>query len=460
MRFTYLLCLLFLGSFLAIGCGDDDGAADASNPDAQADGAADAAGDANVPDATPDARPDANAGCTEGCEFVEVVGGFAHSCARRANGEVRCWGSNVDRELGDGLARHPGANCMNAGDIEDVDCADPVTVSMLDDATQISSHGGPSTCALREGGSVVCWGLQSVSRAAGSDTLPRRERPEPLMGFDSISDISDGFNHTCGVGGTNALCIWRNDAGQLGNGDTLEQRSPQTVIGVTNVADVEVSNGEFSCAIDMAGAVFCWGSNRNFELGDGMTHETCTDSSTGTDFDCVFEAVPVTLENGETATSLALGRRHACALTNAQNVQCWGENAVGQLGLDDTMARPTPTTIASLSGITELVAGSRHTCVIDGTGQAWCWGDNEQDTVGVESGGQNCTSGGNTADCVLAPVQVTGLSDATALGAGSRHTCAIRMTGDIACWGWNDRRQLGDGTRMARATPVMVRQLE
>jgi alpha-tubulin suppressor-like RCC1 family protein len=60
----------------------------------------------------------------------------------------------------------------------------------------------------------------------------------------------------------------------------------------------------------------------------------------------------------------------------------------------------------------------------------------------------------------LTPVTVQGLTDASAISAGSNgDSCALRQTGQVACWGANNFGQLGDGTTIGRLTPVAVQTL-
>ena len=55
-------------------------------------------------------------------------------------------------------------------------------------------------------------------------------------------------------------------------------------------------------------------------------------------------------------------------------------------------------------------------------------------------------TGGHIADDQTAtPQKVEGITDATAVSAGFVHTCALRESGEITCWGWDDQGQLGDG---------------
>lgn len=63
----------------------------------------------------------------------------------------------------------------------------------------------------------------------------------------------------------------------------------------------------------------------------------------------------------------------------------------------------------------------------------------------------NCTSCGNTCqwDC-----EGSGCNDATEVATGYYHSCAIRESGALVCWGWNGYGQIGDGSTTTRSTPV------
>ena len=55
------------------------------------------------------------------------------------------------------------------------------------------------------------------------------------------------------------------------------------------------------------------------------------------------------------------------------------------------------------------------------------------------------TLGDGTSLPALAPVQVSGLSDATQLALGPEHSCAVRSDGHLACWGSYTWGNFGDG---------------
>ena len=455
----------------------------------ESDGGVDAGGEPDAGPVTPDSGPtptdagpppDAGPSCTEGCEFVELALGQDHTCARRANGEVWCWGGNQEGQLGDNRMRHD--DCREGGVGERVDCSTaPVQVRVgpaefLLDATQIASDGGYGTCALRESGEVWCWGLEPISRDAASDIRRRRYMAERVSDFDDVTQVA-GWAPTCMLReGGSVVCYGGNGSGEVGVGDQTPVRYPdgaRPVMGLTGAVEV-ASWGHFggvACA-RTATDVFCWGSDRDGQVGDGEASGTCmTGGDPPMSFACSRTASQVIGDGDAPLTDvaqLAVGSTHVCALRSgdeAETVDCWGDNRAGQLGQPvDINFHIRATEVTDLIGVAEVDAGGRFTCARMTDGTVQCWGFNHNGQLGDGTPDHDLSSvdpvcnvpPSVVGDCSHAPVVVSGIDDAVELGAGGSHACVIRETGEIWCWGFNTTRQLGDGTRATSYAPRRV----
>jgi alpha-tubulin suppressor-like RCC1 family protein len=144
-------------------------------------------------------------------------------------------------------------------------------------------------------------------------------------------------------------------------------------------------------------------------------------------------------------TAVAIGTS-TCALLSGGTVECWGDNAYGELGNGTTTASATPVAVSGLTGVTAIATGFSSTCALLSGGTVKCWGYNADGELG---------NGTTTSSSI--PVAVSSLSGATHLALSNYgFACAILSGGTIECWGSNAYGQLGDGRVTDSSTPVVV----
>jgi alpha-tubulin suppressor-like RCC1 family protein len=368
---------------------------------------------------------------------VALSAGLFHTCAVVAGGQAKCWGDNRFGQLG-------GLSPASGGVVVDVTGA-PGNLRGI-------AAGGSHTCALTGSGSVSCWGNNKYGQLGDSSFLPtptsaptRTESAgtEPVTPLPSstpsvsgkASSIAAGHSHTCAVTGSGGVKCWgNNEHGELGNGTWSSSPVPVDVTGLKTGVRSVVAGWGHTCALTTSGGVKCWGYNQNGELGNGANNKSNT---------------PVDVR-GLTAgvKSLEAGDDHTCAVLESGGVKCWGFNEYGQLGDGTAVDRNAPVDVQGIiPQVVMIAAGWGHTCALTSQGSVKCWGNNHYGQVGDGSSIENLHT----------PVNVAGLTyGMKAISADGGHTCALLERGVLVCWGNNKYGQLGDGTAEVREVPVPV----
>jgi alpha-tubulin suppressor-like RCC1 family protein len=319
---------------------------------------------------------------------VEVRAGVHGTCVRRVDGSVWCWG--------DGVQAATQVN-MPAGAIAQVDVA------------------GAGECARYANGSLNC----SAGPKSGDLGL-------------SIRDLSIGTGHLCAITDGHVECWGSNTNGELGVGNQTATTTPTEVIAIGDARTVSAGL-ESTCVVTTSNGLWCWGDNSRDELGQGISV-----------LDRATTPIAVNLSTG--ASTVAIGDRFACAVTQGGTVSCWGDDTLGQIARGTTGdTANSATQIQGLTHIVQLTAAGGHACARADDGRVWCWGAN----TAHETAAAPATA--ITAATLVVDSGGTPLSFLD-VDAGTLHTCGrTAPTGAVVCWGSNANGQIGDGT-LATAT--------
>ena len=287
-------------------------------------------------------------------DAVAIAAGEAHACALLASGKVRCWGSHAYGQLGTG----------NAAD--SVPHFKSLEVNGVSGAVGITA-GRLHTCAVLADGSAKCLGYNANSQIGDGTTL-QRTAPVAVVELTGLVDIASAYSTTCALKQTGLVKCWgSNGSGQAGNGNASAV-TPMNVAGLTQATALASGpNAQHACALVSGGAVRCWGTNSNGQLGDNST---------------IARNLPISVSGISAATAISAGTSHTCATLGDGTGRCWGYNYYGQLGDNTTTQRLMPTPVTGLSGAVGVGAQWLATCFAMTGGGVKCAGYNTTGGLG------------------------------------------------------------------------------
>lgn len=260
-----------------------------------------------------------------GGEFVLLAVGAYHTCGLTPEGAAYCWGDN-----GYGYGADRSGKLGNSESEMVEPTPHPVEMSRVAGGRLDSlSAGWYNTCGLTPEGKAYCWGDNWSGQLGKGFSGPQVDEATAIPLNNKVSHISVWADHVCATDLTERLYCWgSNREGQLGLGNYDSVYSPRVVptagIAGGSLWQIE-TGGEFTCGLAGVGQVYCWGADGNEQLGDGIGPQKQPSP--------VAIVTPSYQDQSERFEQVVLGWNTACALTPEQRVYCWGQNSNGEAGL-------------------------------------------------------------------------------------------------------------------------------
>jgi alpha-tubulin suppressor-like RCC1 family protein len=336
--------------------------------------------------------------------------GDTHTCVVLVDNSVKCFGLGNEGQLGN-------ESTSNIGDGSGVSVASSSAISLgLGRSARAIATGTSHTCALLDNLTVKCWGSGLYGRTGYGDSNNRGDNAGEMGDALSAVDLGSGRNATMIAVGSN-----------------------------------------HSCALLDNATVKCWGRSNSGQLG---YNDTVTRGDGAGEMGNALPAI--SFAAGRSATAIAAGASHTCALLDNAQVVCWGDNAYGQLGqgnmdnigdgIGPTIAATPTIDVGTGRTAVAISAGDLHTCALLDNATVKCWGASANGRLGT---GDTIDIGDdpNEMGDALLPISLgTGVS-AIAVTAGGAHTCVLLNTAVVKCFGngtdgrlgYGNQNNLGDG---------------
>ncbi|WP_338636568.1 hypothetical protein [Spirobacillus cienkowskii] len=277
----------------------------------------------------------------------------------------------------------------------------------------------------------------------------------PWASKESYEQISMNSYIACGVtkGAEQNLACWDYEA-TTDRSDlyafpetTFKDNSPIVPFKVEKV----VVGTKHICLIrSFDNALFCSGDNSYGQLGNSNYNST----NLLKEFEEVkINKVSIVNENEQETKikfkDIALTFNTTCALTEDNDVYCFGSNNFGELGVKKGLFNSvsTPQKIENFK-LENIYGGLNHFCgfgVTNQTSKLYCWGDN--------TFGQTTKSFRNNK-----PVEIENSEEFKFVSVGDNITCALNNNNELACFGSNETQIISENPEILyTSVPIPVK---
>ncbi|URD94920.1 Regulator of chromosome condensation (RCC1) repeat [Musa troglodytarum] len=258
--------------------------------------------------------------------------------------------------------------------------------------------------------------------------------------------VTTGRYHTLLVHNSSVYSCGSNLCGVLGHGQDTTQCAAFSRINfpsLSHVIHISASHNH-AAFITQSGEVFTCGDNSSFCCGHGEVSRT------------IFKPTRIEALKGIPCKQVATGLSFTVILTMRGQVYTCGSNAHGQLGLGDTVDRPTPRIIELFEGlghVVQIAAGASYTFVVTDDGTVHSFG----------SCTNFCLGHGDQHD-ELVPRAIQSFKRRNIyiqrVSAGDEHALALDSSGYVYTWGRGYCGALGHGDENDKTSPELLTSLK
>ncbi len=277
-----------------------------------------------------------SAGANRITGWKQVSTGYFTSIAVRDDGTLWSWGSNNYGQLGNNLP----LSTFRSTPIQ-------ITIASLGGSNgwKYVTGGDAASCAIREDGSLWCWGF-NITGQVGDNTVQYRSTPRQISiavpgGLYGWKQVSSGREVVAAIRNDGTMWAWGLNVGD----NTGEFRSTPRQVSIAQPGGL-YGWKQLSCgyngvaAIRNDGTLWSWGDNEGGQIGDNTRSIRLTpvqEITSSTNWKYVSANV---ITNASVLGGSSIGR--TCAIKTDGTLWAWGWNNYGQLGDNTTEPRSTP----------------------------------------------------------------------------------------------------------------------
>src|SRR5262249_5683353 len=129
-----------------------------------------------------------------GASVADVATGEgAHSCARKTDGTLWCWGYNANGQLGNGSTTQS---------------TTPIQVASLDASVAQVARGKRHACERKLDGTLWCWRYNNYGQLGNGSTAQSAAPVQVAALGTSVAEVATAYQHTCARKTDGTLWCW------------------------------------------------------------------------------------------------------------------------------------------------------------------------------------------------------------------------------------------------------------